>query len=207
MNLTIKQFQQYKTQFPALEVIGGMLYDTVSYTSAATTVLTFYNAVRASLDLGNMEVPSMLTNNKGFLIRAIRINFRIAPRSVARAATTNVTTGPIDDCVQLLNTGVFTLTIGQKDYAEFPLWMLPAGGGIYGQAGLDGDTADPGLTISWVTNGEPAVNNVYSLSQPLFISPMINFVARINWPAALTLANGNTFVQVLFDGDLMRPVQ
>lgn len=201
-------YQQYNTQYPALEVIGSMLWDTVQFVSAAINNIQFFTAgPRATPDLTNMEVPSQLPAPKAFLVRAFRFYPRILPFTSARTAAGQLQPGTFDDIQQLLNTGVLTLTIGSKAYAQFPLWMIPGGGGVMGAMGLDGNTADPGLIASWATNGVPSAENAFVLSQPLFIAPQINFSVNLAWPAAITLANGNTNLTVGMDGDVLRPVQ
>ena len=206
-NVTLAMYEQYRTTFPALEVIGSMLWDTATFTSAAVNRIQFFSTARATPDLSNLPTPGMLTNNNAFLIRAFRFRTRNNPRYTARAATTNVTTGAVDDLAQLLNSGFFRLTIASKPYAEFPLWVMPSGCGPSGLVGIDGDTADPGNTLDFATIGVPVQDNAFVLSQPLFIAPMVNFNVEISWPAAITLAAGNTLLQVVFDGDLIRPVQ
>lgn len=206
-NLTLQAYNQYRTTYPAVEVIGGMLWDTVLFTSAAVNRLQLFNTPRATPDLTNLPTPGMLTNNTAFLIRAIRFRTRNNPRSTARAAAGAVSTGAWDDLAQLMNTGFFRLTIAAKPYAEFPLWFLPAGCGPWGALGTDGNTADPGITVDFATNGMPMQNNAFVLSQPLFISPLVNFFAELQWPAAITLVAGNTLLQLVFDGDMIRPVQ
>jgi len=206
-NVTLAQYNQYRTTFPALEVIGGMLWDTVAFVSAAINRLQLFNTARATPDLSNLPTPGLLTNNNAFLIRAIRFRTRNNPRSEARTATTNVNTGAVDDLAQLMNSGFFRLTIAAKPYAEFPLWFLPSGCGPAGIMGVDGDTADPGEILDQATIGVPHQKNAFVLTQPLFIAPMVNFSVDLQWPAAITLAAGNTNLQVVFDGDLIRPVQ
>jgi hypothetical protein len=73
--------------------------------------------------------------------------------------------------------------------------------------GLDGNTADPGITVSYAQNGLPQVDNAFVLSRPMLLAPQINFRIDITWPAALTLAGGNPPLTVILDGDLIRPVQ
>ncbi len=206
-NLTLAAYNKYRTTYPAIEIIGGMLWDTAQYTSAATLNMQFFTTPRATPDLTNLPTPTVLTNNNGFLIRAFRFRSRNNPRVEARAATTNVTTGAFDDLAQLMNTGFFQLVIGAKPYFEVPLWTIPSGCGPCGVLGADGDTADPGISIGFATIGVPTQKNALVLSQPLFISPLVNFAVNITWPAAITLAAGNTLLQVVFDGDLIRPVQ
>jgi hypothetical protein len=207
VNESLKAYNQYRTTYPDVEVIGGMLWDTVVFTSAATLQSQFFNAVRATPDLSNMDTPSMLANNKGFLIRAVRFKVLQVPRAVARAADGNVQPGAFDNIAQLLNTGFMQLFIGSKPYMQFPLWMIPAGDGVSGTIYGDGDNATTGVIADFATNGVPAADNVFVLTQPLFIAPLVNFYAQINWAAAITLAGGNTSIRLVFDGDLMRPVQ
>lgn len=206
-NVTLELYNKYRTTYPDVEIIGGMLWDTVLYTSAATLRQTFFNAVRATPDLSNMDTPSMLSNNKGFLIRAVRFRIQQQPRNVARAADGSVQPGAFDNIAQILNTGFFRLVIGSKPYMEFPLWLIPGGDGPSGFMAFDGDVPTTGRVSDYATNGMPMPDNVFVLSQPLFIAPLVNFYAETLWPAAITLAGGNTNLQVLFDGDLMRPVQ
>jgi hypothetical protein len=199
----IKYAVMYKNK---LEKIGQPLYDTVTYVSGTSTRLTFFDTVRATPDLGNMDVPSQLAG-KAFLVRSMRFFAKQRPRSVARAASTNANTGALDNIAQLINTGVFFIKISSKDYAQFPLWLMTAGAGAFGALGVEGATADPGAAIDYAQNGIPDNRNVFSLAVPIFIPPNINFQGRIEWPAALTLAGGNTDLCVLLDGDLLRPVQ
>lgn len=206
-NVTLASYNQYRTTYPDIEVIGGMLWDTAAYVSAATLQLQFYNAVRATPDLSNMDTPSLLSNNKAFLIRALRFRVLQTTRATARAADGSVQPGAIDNIAQLLNTGYFQLIISSKPYCQFPLWTIPAGDGPMGMGAADGDNPTTGVIADWASNGEPSSDNVLSLSQPLFLAPMVNFYCQINWAAAITLAGGNTNLQVIFDGDLMRPVQ
>ncbi len=206
-NITLAAYNQYRTTYPDVEVIGGVLWDTIPFVSAATLRLTLFNAARATPDLSNMDTPGMLTNNKAFLVRAIRWRLLQEPRSVARAAAGAVQAGSFDNLAQLMNTGFFRLTVGAKPYAEFPLWVIPGGQGPWGGWAIDGDTPSPGDYVDFATNGVPSPDNVFSLSQPLFISPLINFFAELLWPVVITLEGGTTNVQVVLDGDLMRPVQ
>ncbi len=209
LNLTLQMYNQYRTTYPAVEIIGGMLYDVAPFVSggAGTLRAQFFNVARATPNLTNLPTPGVLTNNQGFLIRALRFLPHWLPRSTARAAAGNVQPGCVDDMAQILNTGVFRLNIGSKPYAEIPLWMIPGGGGVFPISGSDGDTADPGNVQDWATNGVPSSDNAFTLSQPLFLQPLVNFDGLITWPAVITLANGNSNIQVCLDGDQMRPVQ
>jgi hypothetical protein len=205
---SVPGYSQYDTQYKGRkEIITQPLWDTVQYLTTATVQLTLFNAVRATLDLSNMELAGQLAAPKAFLIRAIRFFAKNSPWAAARAAAGSLTVGTFDDMQQLLNTGTLQLSVGSKIYCQTPLWMIPAGGGPWGAIGLDGNTADPGITIGYAQNGPPLVDNAFVLSRPMLIAPQINFKVDLFWPAALTLAFGSTFLSVVLDGDLIRPVQ
>jgi len=198
------QYADYNTQFKGnIESIGWKWWDTQTYVSGTTTSLTQFFNVRGTVDLSNMEVAFQLAAPKAFLIRAIRFFVKNRPQVVTTGTPLPATqAGVFDDVVQLIQTGVFQLTIGNKVYNLEPLWCLTAGGGAY-------DIIATGSTSSqsYAQNGIADPRAVNTLSKPLFIGPQINFTAQITWPAALTLTGGNTALTVLLDGDLLRPVQ
>lgn len=206
-------YQDYASQYGgAIEAIGGQLYDTVVFTGGATLNLVFFTALRNNLALSNMELAGTLPSPKGFLIRSIRVAIKEEPLSTARAAAGAVQPGALDNVAQIINTGVFTLTIGAKQYAQFPLWLLPAGMGLDGPMASDGDVADPGEIQDYGCNGVPDIRNVRTLSKPIFIGPQINFNGTIVWPAPVIALAGpgapHTIpITVILDGDLLRPVQ
>jgi hypothetical protein len=202
------EYERYNSQYGGqIEAIGWKWWDTQSYVSGTTTQLPGWFNVRATQDASNMEVAFQLAAPKAFLCRAVRFFVKQRPRSIARAASTNPNTGALDNIAQLINTGVWSLTIGNKVYNMEPLWCLTAGGGAAGVLALQGATADPGGAIDYGQNGIADPRAVNTLSKPIFIAPQINFTALVSWPAALTLAGGNTDICFLLDGDLLRPVQ
>jgi len=197
------QYQAYNTQYKGqIESIGWKWWDTQTYISTTTTSLTQFFNVRATVDLANMEVAFQLAAPKAFLIRAVRFFVKFRPFTVTTVTTGSTQVGALDDVAQLINTGVFQLTIGNKVYNLEPLWALTAGGGASGVL-ASGST----VSQSYAQNGIADPRAVNTISKPLFIGPQINFTAQITWPAALTLASGNTNITVLLDGDLLRPVQ
>jgi len=202
-------YNDYRSQYGgSIEVIGGVLYDTVAYVSAASVALTYFTVVRNNLALSNIELAGTFPSPKAFLIRSVSCKIMQRAFSSARAAAGQVQPGAIDNIAQLVNTGVFEFTIGSKRYIHMPLWMMPGGSSAQGVAAGDGDVADPGEIQDWATNGKPDTRNVRTLSKPIFIGPQVNFVGVITWPAAITLAGGvNVNVQIRFEGDQLRPVQ
>lgn len=200
-------YEQYNTQYGGqIEAIGWKWWDTQSFTSAATVQLTNFFNVRATADLSNMEVAFQLAAPKAFLVRAIRVFYKRRPQmaDAGAAAPTNMAS-LADDVAQLVNTGVMELTIGNKIYAQEPLWALTAGGGpsiTMSQAGAEAAN----IIATYAQNGIADPRAVNTMSKPLFIAPQINFNARLFWPAALTIT-ATTDICLCLDGDLLRPVQ
>jgi len=202
-----REYEQYSAQYGnKLDRIGWKWWDTQTYISGITTQLPQWFNVRATPDIGNMEVAFQLAAPKAYLCRSIRFFVKQRPKIVSTVAIVSGGSnqvGAIDNVAQLINTGVFTLTIGNKTYAMEPLWVLTAGGGAYGVLGFTGAAS----LADYAQNGVPDPRAVNTLSIPIFIPPQMNFTALVNWPAALTLAGGNTDLCFLLDGDLLRPVQ
>lgn len=200
-------FEQYKITFgTALEFIGDTLFDTRTYLSTTTLELKFFTGTQAE-DLTNLALGNMLPDKQGFLVMSIRFYPKVAPFSVARAAATNLNTGTTNDVRNLISSGRLSLNFLNKDYGTFPLWMLPAGGGVYSMIALEGATADPGGVVDFANNGVPDARNMYVLEQPLFLPPMTKLGVKCNWPVGIPLANGNTPLVIAFDGLMVRPVQ
>lgn len=201
------EFERYNTQYPGRkEWIGWRWWDTQTFTSASTTQLTGWFNVRATPDVGNMEVAFQLAAPKSFFFRALRLFFKRRPQMAdsGAAAPTNFAS-MADDVAQLCNTGVVELTIGNKIYVQDLLLLVTGGGGpavTWTQAGAEAAN----ITANYAQNGIADPRAVDTRSKPLFIAPQINFSARMFWPATLTLS-ANTDICLIMDGDLIRPVQ
>lgn len=193
-----QEWAQYVTQSQiGLEVVPSMIYDTNTYVSAATQSLTFFNAVRATADLGNLQQPGMLPNPQSFLIQAPRLFFKYAD-----ALSATVATQVWNDLILLVNTGIFRLQIGEKRYGPWPLWVMAAG-------------SAPTINMSGVGTAG-AVNllgygqlmgNMYAFYPNLMIAPLQNFFVTLEWPAAAVTLTGNMVIEVVFDGQLARAIQ
>lgn len=203
-----REYEAYNTQYGGqIESIGWKLWDTQTYTSGTTTALTNFFNVRATQDLSNMEVAFQLPAPKAFLVRAIRFFVKQRPQVITPAAASGNATGAFDNIAQLINTAVMTFTIGNKTYDLEPMWCLTAGGGAAGSMAMAGGTAANAFNyIDYAQNGISDPRAVNTLSKPLFIAPQINFNARIDWAAAVTLTVSPA-ITLLLDGDLLRPVQ
>ncbi len=200
-----KQFEQYDTQFAGMkENIGWTWWDVNPYTTAVTTNLGFFTTMKATINLSNMESAGQLASPKAFFLRAIRVKPYLDPFDEALVAAPAVQTGLTTDLVHLFELGVAQLTIGQKIYGQWPLWMLSAGGGIVSKMGIVAASV-----LDYANNGIEDPRAVYALSKPLFIAPQINFRVDLLWPAgAVTfVSTGPISLWVGLDGDLIRPVQ
>src|SRR5262245_2827572 len=123
-----QEWTSYVTQTALnLEIVPAMLYDTLSYTSATTRELIFFNQTNVAEDISNLRQPGILPNPQSFLIQNINIYFRTIPNLAATAAA-----GEINDMILLVNTGILKITIGTKIYGPYPLWKLPAANAVKG---------------------------------------------------------------------------
>lgn len=197
-----KDWGNYLTQLGnALEVVPAVLYSTKDFTSATTTTLTFFDTAAGSrLDLTNMQNAGALPSPQSFLIQNIRLFFKTQPRSDnSGAGAGTVIASEFDDLVQICNQGVLQLTIGEKRYGPWPLWMLPANSFVKGGFSTGSDLmADYGQLDG----------NLYPLIPNLMLATLQPFNVTLTWPAgALTLSQTTTPIQVLFDGQLARAIQ
>ena len=200
-----REYEDYDTQYRGVkEVVGWMWWDINLYTSAVTTAIAAFTTLKATLNLSNMTQAGQFASPQAFFLRAIRVRPMIPLHVLTAAATGNIQTGAIDDMHQLVEHGVLQFTIGQKNYGQWPLWVLPAGGGVVPFM----QTGDIDVVVQYGNNGLADARVVYTLTKPLFIAPQINFRVDLLWPAgALTLVAGNPNMWVGLDGDLVRPVQ
>lgn len=185
------------------ETLSWKIWDTQTFVSGTTVQLTQWFNTRATRDLSNMAIPYQFGSPNGFWIRAPRFFVKQRPGSVDQSATTVVQTGRLDNIAQLINTGVFTFSIGQKVYMEEPLWALTAGAGAHGAFAMQGAEA-VGVVSDYGQNGIAAPGAINTI-EPIFIGPGSTFTATLVWPATITLAGGDTPLCLALDGSLVRP--
>jgi len=192
-----------------IEIITQTLWFRLNYVSATTTELVFFTAVADGPILGNMVQAGQLQSGQSFLIRAIRVAIQADTRETATAASAGgVTETAYEDVKELAYDGTLALTIMDKPYGVWPIWMLPAGGGPTVVIATSGThAAGSHSMISGAVNGSPDPRAVYSLTRPIRIPPQVAFRATLRWDAAKTLNVGNTAITVCLDGDLRRPSQ
>lgn len=201
------EFELYQSQYQGRkEVQGWQFWDTVGYLTGVTVALRMFNVVRATLDLGNMTTPGQFPEGVGFLVRAINFMVKDLPESQATAAAGAVQPGAVDSVALLINTGVLAFQIGDKNYGVWPLWMLPAGGGAFGNMMVN-NVLIAGALADWSNAGYPDVRNAYTLTIPIFIRPKVGWWIDLLWPAGAVATIRNVNLCVLLDGDVVRAIQ
>lgn len=168
------------------EWIDKVLWDTQLYTDNVTTFLDFFTALPANIENGNLDQAGIVGGNRYFVIRAIGVFFR------------SLIAG---DIRQLAKNGLLRLFIGNKDYSEWPISMLPPGGGVFGILSQTNAAA-----VQAVSHGVPDPRSHYTLARPLLIDANLNFRIRCEWPVAQNIS-GNTNVTVLLKGEVGRNIQ
>ncbi len=183
------------------QIIDWIWYDTLPYVSATTVNLSFFTSLPANNDkaVSNMEIAGVLAHPKAFIVRAIRCYFKLTAQAGADVASTDV-----NDLALLSHNGVVSFEDGNKNYGIWQPHLLPGGAGFPGSFGGAGVTL--ATSLNYASNGVPSTRCTYTLSQPLLIEPQINFNVAMNWSAAQTLS-GNVDIQMMLDGELLRPVQ
>jgi hypothetical protein len=199
-----KEWTDFLTMTPGLEEIPGVLYDTVDYTSAVTTTLTLFDAVRVGrLDLSNMKAAGHLSYPESFLAQNLRVYFKTSVMSDdSGAGDSTAAVSQFGDLVNLVNGGVLQLQIGEKQYGPWPLWVLPAHNFVKGAFSTGSDLiADYGQIDGFL----------YPLEPNLVLAPLQPFIVTLSWPGgAVTLSTGSEStipIEVLFDGKKARAVQ
>lgn len=181
-----------------LEAIPWELYDTQTYTSAATTRLVFYNTAPATPNVGNMDAAGQLTAPNWFSIACFGFDI------LNDVSTSASTVGGMDDVAKLMFVGqpVWTLTISGKKYGPFRLSAIHGTGFAQGQ--LAGTTAAGGST-QYAANG-PAGDGGWYWDHAVIIPPNVGFSVEVVWAAAQTLDFGNTPLTFHMFGTLFRRV-
>lgn len=187
-----------------LEVVPAVLFDTVvmhpvgSPANLGGAELRFFQSTGVPANLSNMKASGMLPNPEAFLIQTIRVFYRIR-----RSPSPN----QVDFIIDMANTGMCYLDIGNKQYGPWPLWMLAAGNQFRNA-----------WAMSATTNYYGQIHgDLYPLFPNLMLSPLQKFIFRIVIPEQ-SGANENppvlpneppeqTGVQVMFDGQLARSIQ
>lgn len=193
------------------EVVPYVLYDTVQYTSAVDTQLSYFQEVRTDKTLGNMQAGGQLVADRYLEIWGISIDPLIRSSSTATGRT-----GAWTDMDDLMWFGrpTFTFIMDDKRIGPFPCSFFHASGGVTGMGHEEGQAA--ATTVAATTIDRAAVidqvanwgvfDGGFWVGGSMIIPPQSGFVVNIDWNAAVTLLGGNPFVRVNLVGALHRNV-
>jgi hypothetical protein len=188
------------------ELEPAVMFDTQIYTSASTTLLTFFNGGQTDASLSNVPNGGNLPQPQYFEIQRVFCEVLGRP-TVSAAAATIPAAGSIDDVGQLIvsGRGYATFTLSSKAFPSIPLSFLGSPGGV--DSGVMGVLS--GTTVAAASQvkeyGHNAGNGGFPVNGQWIIPPAQSFSAVIQWPAALTLT-GNLYIRLSLLGNLYRRV-
>lgn len=203
---TTEQLQRSITPFipGQLERVPWTWFDSALYTSGTTVTLDFFQTVQAIKANGNMEAAGQIPAPQFFDVYHLGIKIE-NDRNVSAVGATQALPGTINDTSRLIQ-GRVLFSIAQKTYYDGPIFLCPAGGGVYGGVAVAGTfTASDGERYEFGNNGNPDLRNRNSFWGDITIPHNQNFLVRLEWAAALTLL-GDTRIKVYLDGFLYRRV-
>lgn len=184
------------------EALPWVLYSTKQYVSTTTVSLTFFDkAEGGALDLTNMEAVSQITDPKFFEIHFIGLDILNDASTAAAVGGA----GALDDVQKLVlqGRGRFIISMSDKNFGPFPLSFLHASGGATGE-GWGWGTIAAGESAQVANNG--IFDGGFYVGGSLILPPNTGFDFKIDWPAALTLNGGNTYLRAWMAGVMHRRV-
>jgi hypothetical protein len=182
--------------------IAQPLYDTVPLPAAGATKLTFF-----ALPLGqgttafgtgakhlgdtNMDLAGQLASGFAFQLNGFRLMF---PWNI-----------PAADVLLAINGAAFRFFVGAKEFLRVPARTIPSGNGPF-QTSNAGSTA--ATNVNSATSGWPSMQNAFAIGRkPLYMIATENFSVTIEWQGGVQAISAQTFLTVVLDGYLGRPVQ
>jgi hypothetical protein len=163
-----------------LEAIPHVLHDVQAFTTAATTVLTFFQAVQATVDLGNMESAGQLPEPQFFQPFYLGCDPLILPAVRAAAGTLP---GAWDDMHRLVLTTRPTVRyeIAGKPYIkDIPLSFFHSSGGA---TGMGYGTSTTGFEVA----NNSVADGGWCVAGSFIVPPKQTMLARVTWSAVVAL--------------------
>lgn len=179
------------------EALAWVLWDTQTYTDNTTTTLTFFNAVRANPEQGNMDTPGQLPDPQYFQCWGMGLDVLVDLSTTAGGVA-----GAADDVQQLVMTGPSRalLKLSTKEMVNVPTSFLHTSGGV---VGFNAGTWTAEENITWAQNSIP--DGGYYVGGAVVIPPKQAFNLQITWQAVRNIA-GNRDVRPWLQGVLYRRV-
>ncbi len=209
-------FGRYKVNVPGtVERIAQPLYSYQLYPASGSTVLNFFQAqVGGALVTAqdtNMVAQGQLPSPQRFLIQGIGIDYlpgmTAAPPMTAPRA--DAATGALNDMYTIFRQGVFTLSIGSKQYFQMaPLLSLPPRSHYNAATALSSQTT-PAAALQTTVQIPFADGEVYR-PIPILLESNQNFNVNIQWPnGAVPTPSTDALARigVVLYGTLERPAQ
>lgn len=170
------------------ERIPWVWYHRQTYTDNVTTQLIFFQATGV-ISTTNMQAAGQIPAPQFYDIYHVGVYFDLIDGAAA-----------FTDLVGLIDS-FCTLSIANKAYWIGPTWLLPAGGGAFGNV----DNGTVAAALEWAQNGIPDQRNRYSYWGDITIPHNQNFAFQMDWLAAVNIA-ANVDIIVAMDGYLYRRV-
>lgn len=180
------------------ESVWHQIYDTQTFTSAATTRLVFFQAANADRTLSNMDQGGALPRPQKLQLYNICLDI-LSTIPVTTSATID---GVLNDLALLIfgsaQRPTWTLNISQKSYGPYSLTTL---GGTGGPTGF-GFSSDGAEIIQFAKNDPSGGWNYFGR---VTIPEQVNFFTEVNYAATATLT-ANKLVRFSLFGVLNRRV-
>lgn len=203
-DIIAKTFDELQNEATPKQVQGGNMeavawtaYDTATYTSAATTNLTFFTTTRGTPQLSNLSPAGQFPNPQFFRLQSASLDIMVEP---ANAQTVwrdvyRILFG------QLVTDGApsWTFTLANKTYGPFPVSMLHGTGGPTGF----GYSTAAAVGAEYANNSFP--DGGFSFGNSILIPPQQAFQVTTTWDTAVTLA-GNVRLRLSLHGTLYRRI-
>lgn len=187
------------------EVVDWSFWDSEALAASDTEKIFFEDNSGKTRYQSNMRLSASLPSPQYFGIFSMTFGFEDQAQTVASASANLITV-----LTSVLEDSRLDFELGTKVVYEAPLYMIPAGGGIYSNGLADQDNAAAGalsIDIS-ATNGPPGTMAQLVFQKPLILTPNEAFRVRLTWGHAIVVA-GLTTPRVFLGlhGVLFREVQ
>lgn len=199
-----------------MEMITQPLFSYQSYPAAGAASFSFFQSAVGQNGITaedtNMQVPSQLPAPQAYLIQAIGIDYLPgidATKSLPVILGAAAVTGQANDFWTIMRRGVFTLTVGSKDYlTQSPLMSMPPRSHM-GNAFATSDATTAAANLNLRMNTAFSQGPVLQIN-PILLQPSMNFRATISFPGgaiAIPSTDATARIGVVFYGTLYRPPQ
>lgn len=202
----------YGVNLDSYESVTWPIYDTADYTSASTTILTFFQTPngQSSKTYGdtNMDTAGIIPSPNYYFVTGIEVQIiPVITDLPSIGPVADVASKWLNDVYQMYYSKNFAqLVIGAKKYITEPINKFVPTHRLDGFAALATNLTSGASTQSQAVFAQ--LCGVPYEIQPFLLPPNQPFQFTINWPTAVTLASThNPNIQVTFNGVMYRPAQ